>query len=134
MKEDDIGVWIDEREALIVSYNSGLIKLKRLYSEVESYHVTGGAGSSTPYGPQDAVSETGYLRRKKQQLKRYFKLVIQELESARRIYVLGPAEAKEGLVKDLVASKEVVYERLNVETADSMTDNQLKARVSKFFS
>ena len=132
MKKDDVGIWIDEREALLVTFSEGKLIIQRIPSEVETYHVTGGSGSSTPYGPQDAVSETGYLRRKNQQLKKYFSRVMEHLKTAERILIIGPAEAKDGLRKELSGSA-LPFERLAVKPADSMTENQLKARVKEFF-
>ena len=129
----DKGVWIDEREALIVSSVGKQIIAKRITSNVEQYHVGGGSGSATPYGPQDAVSETGQLRRKKQQLKRFFQKVIKELKPAMRIYIIGPAKAKEGLRKELSETNDVSFQSLVVESADSMTQNQLKARIKSYF-
>ena len=133
MKDGDVGIWLDEREALIIHAVSGQIKIKRIVSNVETYHPRGGSRSKTPYGPQEVISESGYLSRKKQQLLRYFHKVIEKIESYGRIYILGPAEAKDGLRKEILKTKQPNFTQLTVETTDRMTDNQLKAKVRSHF-
>ena len=68
-------------------------------SNVEEFNPKGGSGSSTPYGPQDSISESTYLERRKQQEKNYYKQIIQQLSDADAIVILGPAEARIGLEK-----------------------------------
>lgn len=133
MKELDKGIWIDEKQAWIVYKKFEQTILKAIGSEVETYHLRGGSRTSTPYGPQDTVSETGLLRRKKQQLRQFYKRVINELLPAKRIYITGPAEAKIGLEKELASITNLTLKMLVVETADRMTENQFKAKVRDFF-
>ncbi|MEP1096590.1 MAG: hypothetical protein ABJG78_15850 [Cyclobacteriaceae bacterium] len=134
MDELDKGIWIDETQAWIVYKKYKQINLKSVGSVVEPYHLRGGSRSSTPWGPQETVSETGLLRRKKQQLRTYFRRVIQELLPAKRVYIMGPAEAKIGLQKELEQMKSLSFKSMVVETADSMTQNQFKAKVKEFFA
>ena len=110
------------------------INLKSVESKVDFINLHGGSRSSTPYGPQETVSETGLLRRKKQQLRTYFKSVIDEILPAKRIYIAGPAEAKIGLQKEIEQMKNLSFGSMVVESADSMTENQFKAKVKQFFS
>ncbi len=134
MKELDKGIWLDERQAWIVSQKSKTVNLKAIDSDVETYHLHGGSGSSTPYGPQDAVSEPALNRRKNQQLKNYFQRVIDEVLPADRLYITGPAEAKIGLEKEISQLKDLSIQSLTIEPADSMTKNQFKAKVKDFFA
>lgn len=134
MQELDKGIWIDEKQAWIAYKKYKQVNLKSIGSIVEPYHLRGGSGSSTPYGPQETVSETGLLRRKKQQLKKYFTRVIEEMLPARRVYIMGPAEAKIGLKKEIEEMKSLPFQSVVVETADSMTQNQFKAKVKEFFA
>lgn len=132
MKTTDKGIWIDEREAWIV-YKDDEIKLKKIGSEVEPFRVHGGSGSSTPYGPQDTVSETKFMRRKKQQLKQYFVHLIDELKPVDRLYIAGPAEAKIGLESEIAGMSHDKINVVAVDTTDIMTENQWKAMVREFF-
>ncbi|MEO9870600.1 hypothetical protein [Ekhidna sp.] len=133
MKDLDKGVWIDERQSWIVYQRFGQINMKIISSNVETYHLHGGSGSSTPYGPQDAVSETALYRRKDHQLKNYFQKVIEELLPVKRLYVTGPAEAKIGLEKEISKMKNLSVRSVVLEAADSMTKNQFKAMVKDHF-
>ena len=133
MKDYDKGIWIDERQAWILSCAKNNLLLKTIRSEVEAYHLHGGSGSSTPYGPQDVVSETALNRRKDQQLRNYFQLVISEILPAKRLFITGPAGAKTGLHKELNLMKDHTFESITTESSDSMTENQFKALVREFF-
>lgn len=49
------------------------------------------------------------------------------------IQIFGPGEAKDGLLKRM--EKDNLKERIvKIETADSMTDNQVVAKVQEYFS
>ncbi len=133
MEELDKGVWIDEKQAWIVYRKFKQTNLKSVGSKVDTYHLRGGSGSSTPYGSQDTVSETGLLRRRKQQTRQFFQRVISEMLPARRIYITGPAEAKIGLKKEISSIKNLSLKSMVVESADRMTPNQFKAKVKDFF-
>ncbi len=133
MQDLDKGIWIDEKQAWIVFRKYNKTNLKAIGSDVETYHLRGGSRSSTPYGPQETVSETRLLRRKNQQLKNYYRRVLGELLPVSRVYLTGPAEAKVGLEKEILELKDLSLKTLRVETLDSMTKNQFKAKVRAFF-
>ena len=56
-----VGVWLDFRDALITYLDNGTERIVRISSEIDESHPVGGSGTSTPYGAQDAVSETKHL-------------------------------------------------------------------------
>ena len=49
-------------------------------------------------------------------------------------YIVGPGEAKIELRKEIEKRKEFASKKLHVETADKMTEKQIKARVRQFFA
>ncbi len=130
-----IGIWIDLKEAIIVKGKTleeqTLVKID---SNIDVGNVKGGAGSSTPYGPQDAVSESKFLEKKNHELQSYFDRVAEVIQGANLVLVCGPAETKNKLQEDLwnrhAFKKTVFYQK----TADSMTDNQFKALVREFIA
>lgn len=128
------GLWIDHREARIVFIpDSGEAELKRLESNVEKHvRSTGGSRSSTPYGPQDVAAGDIQERRFDNQLKAYYKEVIEFLRDADAIFLFGPGAAKIEFQKQ-IKSKTFRERIVDVETTDKMTDNQLVAKVRKYF-
>ena len=67
------------------------------------------------------------------QLGKYFDDITAHIRDAELIQIFGPGEAKDELVKRL--ENDNLKERIvEIETADSMTDNQIAAKVREYFS
>lgn len=127
------GIWLDFAEALIVHLEGEGLQTQSISSEIDHGHAKGGARSKTPWGPMDVMDEKKVLARTKQQAKAYYKAIIEAVGEVEDIYVFGPAEAKIGLEKALVAAQLKDKVRA-VEVADSMTKNQKVAKVKAFFA
>ena len=128
-----IGIWLDFKEANIIELNNNETKLETVFSEIELVHPKGGARSKTPYGPMDTISESKFLERRKAQEKAYYEKLITAVKDADEIFIFGPAEAKDGLLKAIKGSRKFQSSLKGVEPADSMTDNQKVAKVRAFF-
>ena len=130
-----IGVWIDKREAKIVTLAAENETLHTVPSNVEDYHVKGGSGTRLKGGPQDVVQDRKYLEREKHQLRVFFRNVVAEIDDADELLIFGPAQVPQKLEKELVEIYPQLSEKVRgVEKADSMTENQVKAWVRDFFA
>ncbi len=130
-----IGVWIDLREAIIVKGKTLEEQtISKISSNIDVGNVKGGSGSSTPYGPQDAVSERKFLEKKNHELKDYYDRVAEQVVGADVLLLSGPAETKNKLSEDLQSRHEFRNTSIHQETVDNMTDNQFKALVREFVS
>ncbi|WP_242120513.1 hypothetical protein [Aestuariivivens sediminicola] len=128
------GVWIDKKEAIIVSLNHEDVRLNTISSEIEFFNVHGGSGTRLKGGPQDVVQDRKYLEREKHQTKRYFDAVILDIESADAIVIFGPSEMGQKLHKEMELNHPVLAAKVvEVARADSMTENQMIAWVKSFF-
>ena len=128
-----IGIWIDSNSAIIVRLLGNRETVKRIESNIEHYHLHGGSGSSIPYGPQDAVSESKLLERKKHQENSYFNKIMDEIGDVNLIAIFGPAETKIGLKKAFLKNRQLRDKIMHLEAADNMTENQIKMLVRNFF-
>ena len=129
-----VGIWIDQRKSIIVSIVEKETVVKTIMSEVEkNITPSGGARSSTPYGPQDVASEQQWLNRRMQQLAGYYKEVIRNAEDAQDIFIFGPGEAKIQLEKEINRRKALLSKVKKIEPADKMTEAQIVAKVKKFY-
>jgi stalled ribosome rescue protein Dom34 len=64
----------------------------------------------------------------------YFKKIIEELKKADQIVLYGPAETYERLLKELQQNAPKIASRVKeASSADSMTINQIKAKVRDYF-
>ena len=128
------GIWIDKKEAIVVSLNHEDVRLNTITSEIEFFNVHGGSGTRLKGGPQDVVQDSKYLEREKHQTKRYFDAVIQDIESADAIVIFGPSEMGQKLHKEMELNHPLLAVKVaEVAKADSMTENQMIAWVKSFF-
>jgi len=119
-----IGLWIDQREAVIVALSDKGEQITRINSNAEK-QIRFAGGSR-----KDGLQTTESIRDKKfdTQLGKYFDEIVAHIRDAELIHIFGPGEAKNKLVKYL--EKDGLKERIiEIETMDSMTENQIVAKV-----
>ncbi|MEJ2587448.1 MAG: hypothetical protein P8165_07655 [Deltaproteobacteria bacterium] len=128
------GLWIDHKKAVIVSIEEAQPHMVHIASEVERHvRVKGGSRTSTPYGPQDVVSEKKRDEKYKRQLRDYYQEVIGAIQEARKIFIFGPGEAKIELEAEMEKKKGLRDKIVGIEPADKMTEAQILAQVKKFY-
>jgi stalled ribosome rescue protein Dom34 len=121
-----IGLWIDHREAVIVSLTEKGDETKRLESDMEKHVRFSGSAEAD-------MAEDMRDRRFTNHLNKYYDEVIASIREADSILILGPGEAKVELKQRLEA--EQLGERIvGVETVDKLTDRQITARIRLEFS
>lgn len=127
------GIWLDLDQAYIYHLQKGKNDFMVVASEIEHYHLVGGSRSSTPYGSQEAVSESKFLERKKHQKRDYFERVAQHLTGSLEVVLIGPAETKFELDDYLNESQGKDYILHRPITLDSMTENQVRAAIRDYY-
>ena len=133
MSKVHAGIWIDSREALVFVMDRGSEHFVRIHSEVEDYHIHGGARSSTPYGPQDAVKEKKNLHRRQHQFQQFFDEVLQHVTHSDEVLICGPGQAKHLLEKTMLSDKSQHYRLVGCHDLDSLTENQIRAWIREMF-
>ncbi len=121
-----VGLWIDHRQAVIVTVANEGEEIKRITSNMEK-HVRFASGSS-----EDGSAEDIRDRQFENHLNRYYDDVITVIRDADSIQIFGPGEAK-GELKKRLESKELGGRIINIETVDKMTDRQIAAKVRQRF-
>jgi hypothetical protein len=122
-----IGLWIDHREAILVTLGEHGEDTKRIESGMEK-HVRFSGGSASG----DRAGENQRDRRFTNHLNRYYDEVISYLRDAESLLLFGPGEAK-GELKTRLASKGFGGRIVEVETEDKMTERQIAAKVRQHF-
>lgn len=128
------GVWIDHKQAIVVLITDAGQEIKKVKSSGEKPIRPAGATSSlTKHTPNDFVAEKRLERKLVAARKNVYEEVLDCIQGADALLVIGPGEAKGEFIKHMKAKKVrgVVVE---TETADKMTDNQLAAKVKKHFA
>jgi hypothetical protein len=129
------GIWIDHRQAVIVSITDEGETIKRMDSDIErKVRLSGGSRTAeTPYGPQHVSVDGKQQERINRQLRQYYQEIIQRIQDATKILILGPGKAKTELKKELEKSRGLVAKKITLEPADKMTERQVVAKVRQFF-
>jgi hypothetical protein len=130
------GIWIDHRQAVIVFITDHGETIKRIVSEIErKVRLSGGSRTAkTPYGPQQVSVDGKQQERINRQLRQYYQKIIQRIQDATKILILGPGEAKTELKKEMEKSGGLAAKKITVEPADKMTERQVAAKVRQFFT
>ena len=129
----EAGLWIDHRQAIVVTLSGQAEVTKRIVSNMEK-HVRY-SGASHPKDQTEShndAAEDIRDRRFDDHLSTYYDEVIACLRNVDSILILGPGEAKAELQKRL-EGQEPSGRIVGIEAADKMTDGQIAAQVRQHF-
>ncbi len=129
------GVWLDSSKAVIVTFENGIPQVSQIESNIENriYHDKEG-DKGTFMGSQHISQERTFEERKNNQFDSYLTELMTHFLDCNELYLFGPAEAKLRLKQKIQEEKRFSNIRLrDVETADSMTTNQIVAQVREYF-
>ena len=128
------GLWIDHKEAIIVSIENGESVVHRVPSGAESHFKPSGGWKSGGTNVAQAVSnEHTAEESRKHQYHVFYQKVIELLDDSSKIAIFGPGEAKVELNKEIGKLKELHKKVTAVEPCERITENQLVAKVKEFF-
>jgi hypothetical protein len=128
-----IGIWIDRKQAVMVTLNEKGEQIRRLVSGAEKHvQVQAKVRSKKPNGTQPLPAEARKDRQFVEKLNQYYGAVITGLRDAASVFIFGPGEAKTELERRIVHEK-VRLPIAAVEPADKMTERQIVAKVRKYF-
>ena len=130
------GLWLDHRQAVIVSITDEGENIKRIDSGIErKVRLSGGSRTAkTPYGPQQVSGDGKQQERINRQLHQYYQQIIRRIRDAAKILILGPGEAKTELKKEMEKSRELAAKKITVEPADKMTERQIAGKGRQLFT
>lgn len=124
------GIWIDHRRAVIVTIENGNESMQTIEGDMDREHKAAGRrGTPTPYGPQVPVNEHRFQNNFKRHVANFYKNVIKAIGKTDQLFVMGPAQAKHEFAGELEKVADLRNVPLKIETADSMTDPQVAAKV-----
>lgn len=128
----EAGLWIDHRQAVIVTLLNQGEEIKRIESNIERHvRYSGASHSQSPAGHDDAAEDIRD-RRYDDQLNSYYDEVIAALHDIDSIVVFGPGEAK-GELRKRLDHHEYSQRIVATAAADKMTDGQIVAEVKQYF-
>lgn len=134
--EKQMGVWIDKEKAILISLTEEGESIHKIESEVETrVRFTGEKKGFHRLGGMLANPIKRKTERQKHQLHNYFKQIIKNIKDANEILILGPAETKKWLEKELKKNNDHIARKVRgVKSADYISENQIIEKVKKFFA
>lgn len=127
-KEKEVGLWIDHREAFLVTLTDNMEELNRIYSKIEVDAQFSGVSRSAGSQEAENIQDRKYLNN----LEKYYDVVIGYIRDADSILIFGPGEAKGELAKSL-KNKNLSQHIVSIETSDKLTEPQIAAKVREYF-
>lgn len=128
------GIWIDSSKAIIVTLLDGKEHIIKIESNIENLMDLGKEGNKGTFmGTHHINNERKFEERKKHQVDSFLKNVIEEIKQDDELYVFGPGEVKLKLKTAIENTNHLSSRLKSLETADSMTQNQLVAKVKDFY-
>lgn len=129
-----VGIWIDQKEANLITLTKNAIHSKTIYSDVETRIRTEGETKQFGrFGDQYLVDEKGKENRVKEYTQKYMLRIVKELSKADEIFLFGPAQMKMKLEKLIAGLPELAVKLKDTQTAENMTHNQKLAYVKNFY-
>jgi hypothetical protein len=127
-----VGLWIDHKQAVIVSVSEKGESIKKIESGAKHLDYRGAPHPKTAYSAQYSQGENQLDQRFREHLNKYYDQVIASLRGADSVLIIGPGEARSEL-KARLAREKGSQRKIHVEPADRMTDRQIAARVRGYF-
>lgn len=129
-----VGIWIDQKEANLITLTKKNIHSKTIYSDIETRIRTEGETKQFGrFGDQYLVDEKGKENRVNEYTQRYLKRVLKELSKADEIFLFGPAQMKLKMEKAISGIPELAVKLKDTKTSENMTHNQKLAYVKDFY-
>ncbi|TLU87422.1 MAG: hypothetical protein FDX21_00865 [Chlorobium sp.] len=128
------GLWIDHKEAILVSIEGDQTFVEHIASGAESHLKPSGGWKAGGTLVAQAVShEHTADERRKHQYHAFYQNVIGRLHHSESIALFGPGEAKIELAKEIARVSDLHSKVAVVEICDRLTENQLIAKVKALF-
>lgn len=129
-----IGIWIDQKEANLITLTKNAIHSKTIYSDIETrIRIDGEKKQFGRFGDQYLVDEKGKDNRVKEYTQKYLLRILRELSKADEILLFGPAQMKMKLEKLILDVPELAIKLKETKTSGNMTHNQKMAYVKDFY-
>lgn len=133
--EKNVGIWLDNEKAYIITLINGNEDVEKIESNVETrVRFKGETKSYSRLGGMFINPQKKKTKRKKHKLKEYFNKILNRTKDASAIYIFGPADAKTNLRKAFQKEKTLNSKLRKVEASNRLTENQIVARVKEVFN
>ncbi len=130
----EVGLWIDHRKSVIVTFVNGNEMTREIRSNIEKHvRFSSSALPNARLLPHQPTAEDMRDRRFTDHLGKYYEGVILSIRDADAIWIFGPGEAKVELGKQL--EREDLGRRIvGIDSMARLTSRQIAAKVREHYS
>ncbi len=130
------GIWIDKKKAILITLKGGKEDGRQIFESdvITRERIEGESKAFGRFGDQFLNEERKKEAREELQIKDFVEDMAEQLRDAEEIVIFGPAEMKTELKKHLEKDHRLSLKIKGVESADSMTENQVAAWVRDYFN
>ena len=128
-----IGLWMDERQALIVSVTNMSAKITKVKSVIKDEMFAVNAVSGDSGAKQDPAAAHRNRIKIKKALDPYYDGIIDNIWDAREMFIFGTGEAKYEL-KNRLEKSDLARRIVVIEDTDKMDDYQIIDKMSQYCS
>ncbi len=129
-----VGIWLDQKEANIITLLDKTQDYKTIYSDIETRERFDGESKKFGrFGDQYLNNEKGKKNKIEELTNRYLQNILKNIKSADEILIFGPAQTKAKLKKQINEDSRLSSKLLEVNISENMTENQKIAYVKKYF-
>ncbi|HBC86461.1 MAG TPA: hypothetical protein DCZ94_05860 [Lentisphaeria bacterium] len=125
-----VGIWLDRSNAIVVSIVNGVAKTDTIDSDIaETRHPL-----SSTKGHCTIIPESHIRHRRDEFVKRFYRRIIQSIRNAETIFIFGPGAAKKELISEIGRIKGLRSRVIDMETTDKMAPRQAELKVLGFYA
>lgn len=131
--KNKVGLWIDQKKAVVVSISDKGVEMRTLISNIEKFfQPSSGEHYNIDYGRKDFPAFDIIERDMEMHIQKFCDKVISRLCNAGSIFIFGPGQVKTVLQKR-IAANHFLTRNVKVEAADKMTDTEILEKVRHTF-
>jgi len=129
------GIWLDQKEASIITLADDSFQKKTIYSDIETRErFEGEKKQFGRFGDQYLNNEQSKSNRISEQTSRYLNAILSELKNTDELFLFGPAQTKVKLEKAILNNPDLSSKLKEILNAEKMSENQKVAYVKKYFN
>jgi len=132
--KQNIGIWIDTKQAIIIKLSNDKQIVKVIESNIETRErVLGESKKFGRFGGQYMTFEKNKLNRRNEQTNHFIKNLFKEVQNCDSLVLFGPSNMKNIFEKELSKNLQLANKLVGVYNSKQLTENQMVAWVKDFY-
>ena len=132
--KNNIGIWIDTHQAVLIKLSNGDQTVKIIESHIDTKVRTPEESKKYGrFGGRYITYEKNWENKKLAQTHEFLKILLNKIEDCDAVMLFGPSIMKTIFEKEIKNNLNLIGKLVGVFDADSMTENQMVAWVKDFY-